>query len=625
MVITYTAGATAWTNGTLRVTIPAGWSAPSLTSGQPGYYTVNVTGGAFAGTSRSGQTITIYCSTLNAMTGQVIITYGAGSAGAVSQSNEGTAVFGVQSSYSGTVTYPISADPSVNVVPATPTATITLTSTVTLTVTATSTVTGTSTVTNTITPTNTPAIGEGSASISPSTVMAGGTGNTMIIEYTAGTTNWASSPGYGTLKVFIPADWTAPSDNPLINGYTTWSVQSGSVTGYVIASNEIRLFVQGLQTGNKVYVTYGNKASNSGVTAQPATGTAVFAVQSQPNGTNTNSIAFPPSVIVAPATATVTPTVTATYTSTPDSTPVAASGISAALNGENVSLEWNTSANVDYYKVYKAAGADGKFNPLSSWTVIATVIPTPGTSGYVFADADNYSFYAVSAVNGAGESAPANAGGKVDVSFEYAAGSTNTYRMSMPYSEAYMKALDIVAAVEGNTYTANKIDMLATWNPYTQSFVPFSNVFGTWILGTNFNVDAGTSSSNAVYMHAVSAFTWTQVFTETSAPLVFKYNSVIANANKRMLPYSANYAKASDIVRDIEGGTGAGTNQKINKIAKWNAASQSYVVYGYITELNQWGLGTDFNILPGEAVNIYASGNTSSFTWTPRLALTPTP
>jgi hypothetical protein len=427
------------------------------------------------------------------------------------------------------------------------------------------------------------------------------------------------------LKIFIPEGWTAPSDNPLTNGYTTWSVQSGSVTGYVITGNEIRLFVQGLQAGNKVYITYGNKASNSGVTAQTETGTAVFAVQSHPNGTNTNPIALHPSVIAALATATVTPTITATYTSTPDFTPAIASGISATLNGEQVSLQWDTTGNVDYYKVYRATGAAGKLNPLSSWTVIATVVPTPGKSGYAFADSNNYSFYAVSAVNGAGESAPANAGGKVNISFEYAAGSTNTYRMSMPYSTAYIKALDIVAAVEGNTYTASKIDMLAAWNPNTQSFVPFSNAFGSWSLGTNFNVDAGTSSSNVVYIHAVSAFTWAQAFTETSASLIFNYNSVIANANKRMLPYSANYAKASDIVRDIEGGTGAGTNQKINKIAKWNAASQSYVVYGYITELNQWGLGTDFNILPGEAVNIYVSGNTSSFTWTPKLALTPIP
>jgi hypothetical protein len=626
MIITYTAGATSWTNGTLRITIPTGWSAPSLTSGQPGYYTVSVSGGTFAGTSRSGQIITIYCSALNSVTGQVTVTYGAGIPGAVSQVSEGTAVFTVQSSYSGAVTYPISVQPQVNVIPATATATITLTSTSTPTITVTSTVTGTHTATMTVTQTNTPAIGEGSALVSPSTVMAGGTGNTMLIEYTAGTTNWASSPGYGTLKIFIPAGWTLPGDNPSVNGYTTWSVQSGSVTGYLILGNEIRLFVQGLQAGNKVYITYGNKASNSGVTAQPGTGTAEFAIHSQPSGTNTNPIAFPPSVIVALATATITPTVTMTYTSTPDSTPVTASGISAVLNGENISLQWSTAANVDYYKVYNATGAAGKLYSISSgWTVIATVIPTPGTSGYVFSDNNDYSFYAVSAVNGAGESAPANAGGKVNVSFDYAAGYTNTYRMSMPYSTAYIKALDIVAAVEGNTYTANKIDMVATWNPYTQSFVPFSNKFGTWSLGTNFNVDAGTASSNAIYMHAVSAFTWTQVFNEVSASLIFHHNSVIANANKRMLPYSANYGKASDIVRDIEGGTGAGTNQKINKIAKWNAASQSYIVFAYSAGLAQWGLGTDFNILPGEAVNIYASGNSASFTWTPKLALTPVP
>jgi hypothetical protein len=48
MVITYTNGPVQWntvTYGTLRIVIPAGWSVPSTTAGDKGYYTVSVSGG----------------------------------------------------------------------------------------------------------------------------------------------------------------------------------------------------------------------------------------------------------------------------------------------------------------------------------------------------------------------------------------------------------------------------------------------------------------------------------------------------------------------------------------------------------------------------------------------------
>ena len=658
--IVYTSGADNWEAspgfGVLRVTIPDGWSAPSFNGADAGYFTVNVTGGSLEGFFVAGQVITINVSGLTANTGEIIITYGdtsQGGTGAVSQPGTGTAVFRVESSnYEAVPPMEIASSPFVDVVLPTETVTPTVTATIT----------------ETITPTNTPLTGEGTASVAPLTVASGITGNTMIITYTAGAGNWAASPDYGTLRITVPSGWTAPSLAPADDGYVSVTTD-GALAGRMVNGNEIIIYVSDLAAGQNIVITYGDTSGGgAGVTAA-APGTYEFLVASALSGEDVHNIAVQPQVevmiptptstvtltstdtvtetvtetitetttpsvtetctetVTETSTETITPTIT--LTSTPDRTPVAPFDLAVSQNGAVTELKWNTSDYTDYYTVYQATGVKGKFNAFpAGWNVIATVLPTPAYSSYSYADAtgNTYTYYFVTAVNGAGESNKSTMGVKAVLRFKYTAGEKNTYRIALPYVNKYTKASDIITEIEGSlTNMPLKIDNISLWNPNTQSFVPFgyASFAGTW-LGTNWNEDASSLSSNAFYLHAIADFDWIIAGTDKNAQLAFYYNTSKANANKRMIPYTSAYSRASDIVSEIEGSTGAGSDSKINKIALWNPISQSYIIYGYDSRFETW-LGTNFDIKPGDAVNIYPSGNSASFTWQPSLVAQPVP
>jgi hypothetical protein len=122
----------------------------------------------------------------------------------------------------------------------------------------------------------------------------------------------------------------------------------------------------------------------------------------------------------------------------------------------------------------------------------------------------------------------------------------------------------------------------------------------------------------------VSDFTWLVSGKDTITPLYFYYNppaSGLANSNKRSIPYGSTYLKASDIVTELEGGTGAGTDTKINKLMVWDAGQQAFSTFIYNQTVSRW-LGTDFSIKPGDSLVIYPM---TSFTWIPKLVITPVP
>jgi len=630
-IIDYYAGSTAFSSGGyIKVTIPAGWSAPSITSGQPGYYTVSVSNGSFSGTSRSGQVITVFCNSLTPGTGRIRITYGAGAPGATAQPLPGTAYFNISSAPLGGAATDLVIQPYINVVAPSPTVTATVTATITRTITMTSTETPTATVTNT------PLTGEGSAAILPSSGVISGTANTYTITYTAGATQWAVSPGYGTFKLFIPTGFSPPSETVTAPGYFTYTLSSGSVSGYLVTGQEIRLFVQGLNPGGTITVIYGSKVSGGpGAVNAGSSGNYNFRIETSVSGTLTNNIASHPSIILSAPTATVTvtvtmtATVTMTYTNTPNATIVPVVPASTpVVSGNMTTFSWGNNVNADYYRIYYATGSSGKKNNFpAGWQLIATVMPTPGSVTYTHTDALDaaYGYYIVTGVNGAGESSASGIVTKARTGFDFIPGEKNTYRISLPYDGRYTNALSVINAIEGNTLNANKIDTIALWNPYSQAFSPYSFRFGAWGIGTNFDIDAGSLSANAIYIHAVSSFDLRQAVCDTPPQaMFFRYDAARANANKRMLPYSSAYIKASDIVRDIEGSLGPGTNTKISKLASYNPATQSYLVFAY-SAASGWILGTDFSINPGDIVNIYPSGNTAEFYWTPKLALTPIP
>lgn len=610
--ITFTAGTT-WTTGVLKLSIPAGWPAPSTSPSSQGYYLIDVVDGSYDGYSIAGQDVTFDISGLQASTGKIYITYGSkngGGPGATAQNTAGTAFFTIQTDTAGSSPSNISSQPSISVLEPSPTVTVTQT------ITKTSTLSPTPTISPTITVTSTPVTGEGTASILPTRVMIGGTGNTITIEYTAGATAWTSG---GTLKVIIPSGWSVPSITGTDAGYFTASVTGGTFDGSSRSGSTIIVNSNSLNANTgKITVTYGAKGSGGpGATAQNFAGVAIFMVQSNPSGSVTHNIASQPQIDVTNPTATVTQTITPTFTSTPAFTPQPPVSTTLTYSGANVTLSWNTAAFVDSYRVYYANGYSGRLNTFpSGWTLVATVLPTPTVCSVTHNDLSGSSaaYYVVTGVNGAGESRRGTMVSRIKLSFA----PSSIYRVSLPYTNKFTKASDIVADIEGNTYTSTKISDLLLWNPQVQSSVTYGYSGGRW-QGVDWTVDAGTSSSNAIYMFALSSFDWYVAGTDKNSALVFTHNPGMTNSNKRSLPYSMLYTKASDIVADIEGNTySAG---RIYQLMLWAPATRAYTTWGYDYAQNRWK-GVDFTILPGDSVNIYT---TSSFTWTPKLVVTPVP
>ena len=193
-------------------------------------------GGTLASRAISGSDMIIRVYGLPANTGEIVVTYGASPGpGADAQLSAGFAEFTLRtdtdSSINGDTAYPLFVQPNVTVLAPTPT----------------------------VTPTNTPVIGGGMVTISPDTVVAASSGNTMQIEFTNGVNAWADDPGYGTFRITIPADWSAPdAGNISAPGYFEVDVIGGTETSRGVSGRIITVQAYGLpaDTG-KIRITYG--------------------------------------------------------------------------------------------------------------------------------------------------------------------------------------------------------------------------------------------------------------------------------------------------------------------------------------------------------------------------------
>jgi len=333
VVITYTAGTTNWVNGTFALVIPPGWSPASLNTGDAGYISVTTTttGDLISNATTDGQTLTLTVASLSAGD-QIVLVYGTGTGpGATAQLSAGTASFNIFTDPTSTNPAAISSDPlTINIISPSPTFTFTLTPTITSTqtladtqtITQTETISVTMTFTITPTPIYTP-YGEGFAYMIPTQVTGGSSENVITIIYTAGQTNWSSSPA-GTLMVTIPTGWSPPSLISNAPGYYTVSV-TGSILPYnayaafINGNWNIIIQVPGLQANTgTITITYGSMAGGGpGATAQSAAGIATFIVSSQPNGSSVIPINGSPYLNVIIPTTTQTSTASSTVTPTP--------------------------------------------------------------------------------------------------------------------------------------------------------------------------------------------------------------------------------------------------------------------------------------------------------------------
>jgi len=197
-------------------------------------------------------------------------------------------------------------------------------------------------------------------------------------------------------------------------------------------------------------------------------------------------------------------------------------------------------------------------------------------------------------------------GCKVPLSFSFSAGRSSVYWMSLPYRTMYKKASDISTELGPQN---QRIDVIGKWDPVTQRTLLWFYFRGQW-QGTDFSIGAG----DGIYLSVRSSFQWAVNGTDGPVPRTFTlYPLPNQNIHWISLPYTGVYTKASDVVVDIEGGTGSGRNTKIVEVAKWNGLTQTLQVYRYAA--GGW-TGTDFTLVPGEGIYLKV---VSTFTWTPRL------
>jgi len=233
-------------DGAVSLDVPAGWTQPTTTSGQPGYVT------ASTGTvSTSGQTITV--SNLDLAGKAVTITYGSkanGGPGALAPLTTGpdTWTTSERSSTGGTLT-PLSSSPLITVYAED---------------------------------------GSGLLTTPTATVPAGSTGNTIEFTYTAdagGTLN-------GDVTLTVPPGWSAPSTASGDDGYTTADAGIVKVSGRRITVTGLTL--AGIGT---VTITYG---AGSGATAPSATGPQTWSAKERSTHSGLLSpISTPPTITVA--------------------------------------------------------------------------------------------------------------------------------------------------------------------------------------------------------------------------------------------------------------------------------------------------------------------------------------
>ena len=276
-----------------------------------------------------------------------------------------------------------------------------------------------------------------------------------------------------------------------------------------------------------------------------------------------------------------------------------------APGGSDIILRWQGVPVASSYVIYSAGNRFARW-PWPQLTEVSAPTTSYTATGQGSDGATHY--YIVRAKDPTGIlSGNSTMGVKAHLSFAFNAGRSNINWMSIPYRSIYQRASDI-----SNELTSTRIDVIGKWDPQSQSIDLWFFFRGSW-RGDNFALSPG----DGFYIGIRSSFTWVVNGTDGTVGRSFTfYPPPNNNVNWISLPYTNPYLLASDLVRDIEGGLGPGTNTKIIEVAKWDPLVQALVRFSYTA--GGWS-GTDFLLGLGDGVYLRV---VATFTWTPRL-LTP--
>ena len=118
--------------------------------------------------------------------------------------------------------------------------------------------------------------GQGTMTASPSHVLPGSTGNTIVFSY-----NPATTLDTGSVSIVVPDDWPAPSTNPNAPGYTKTGCSSCGHAGDVSVDGQT-ITVSSIQTNQTIYISYGStEYGGPGATAPATSGGETWSASSQ--------------------------------------------------------------------------------------------------------------------------------------------------------------------------------------------------------------------------------------------------------------------------------------------------------------------------------------------------------
>jgi hypothetical protein len=340
LTFTYTAAsapATAMSSGEVRLAIPSGWTAPTTSSGNPGYSIIGSGCGACT-LSVVGSEIRVTGVTL-AANGTFTIVYGSGVGGGVT-------------------------------VPQTPGQTATFTTTQRSLVA--STLTGLAT-----NPTVAITGVDGSGTIAVTNpIVATSTVNQHVFTYTIGTGGMVN----GTIAVVVPGAWPTPQDTTATStNYTTLGSGTASANALSISGNTVTIDGITGTSGQTIVFTYGDTSGGAPAITEPASaqvGTFTTTQKSSSGGSLTALASQPTISAVADGAGTcaISPTTVATSTSTTQTITctIASGGMSNGAFAITVPASWTIAPQI-------LASSSPGYTDLGSGT--ATSQGTVGVSG----------------------------------------------------------------------------------------------------------------------------------------------------------------------------------------------------------------------------------------------------
>ncbi|MDG6219942.1 MAG: right-handed parallel beta-helix repeat-containing protein [Candidatus Thermoplasmatota archaeon] len=304
--------------------------------------------------------------------------------------------------------------------------------------------------------------------------------------------------------------------------------------------------------------------------------------------------------------------------------------LTLSQSGSDIVLGWGHvewGGNVDRFNVYRSLDRFAVFP--GGWSLIGDgVFVQSHVDAGVYVDGNTY-FYVVVPRNPVYVGPGSEVVVKQSRTFTRNAANSNVMWVSIPYNSGITQASDIVVALEGGTGAGTnlKIEAIFKWDPVAQSssefygYTPSPPALRGWNSGTNFAISPGDGIAIALSATATT-FDWVILGTDNVPGVSRTFTRNAANSNVMWVSIGpgTTYTQASDIVLALEGGTGAGTNLKIEAIFKWDPVAQSASeFYGYTPSppaLRGWNSGTNFAISPGDGIAIALSATATTFTWT---------